>query len=98
MSETVTVNLKKPITQGEGEKAVTLTKLSFHEATVGDLCRADAAQGEMMKTIAVLSGMAGVDIPTMQKLGATDFNAILAEVGTLMGEHIEEAGTGTTSS
>lgn len=96
MSETVTINLKKPITQGEGEKAVTLTKLTFREATTGDACRADAVQGDFTKILAILSGMAGVDLPTMQKLGMADFNAILAEVGELMGEHGEAVGTGAT--
>lgn len=96
MSESVTVKLRKPILQGDGEKAVTLTELTFREATTGDACRADLVKGDFTKILAILSGMAGVDLPTMQKVGMADFNAILAEVGELMGEHAEAAGTGAT--
>jgi len=96
MSETVTVNLKKPITQGEGEKAITLTALTFREATTGDVCLTDSVQGDFNKTLAILSGMAGVDLPTMRKLGMADFNAIIAKVGALMGEHVEETDSGST--
>lgn len=96
MSETVTINLKKPITQGEDEKAVTLTKLTFREATVGDLCRADAVQGDLTKTAAILSGMADVDLPTFQKLGSADLAAVMTAIGPLLGESFSGMKIGTT--
>jgi len=95
MSESVTVKLKKPIVQGEGDKAVTLTELTFREATTGDACRADLVKGDFTKMLAILSGMAGIDLPTMQKLGVADFNTIVAKVGELMGEPVEAEETGT---
>lgn len=96
MSETITVSLKKPITVGEGDKAVKLTELTFREVTVGDLCLADAVQGEMTKTAAILSGMTGVDLPTIKQIGAADISAIMVKIGPLLGEHLGGMKIGTT--
>lgn len=84
--DTITIKLAKPIMKGEGDKAIAISELSFREATAGDACRADAVQGEFIKLLAVLSGMAGVDIPTLQKVPLREMTKIIEKVSVLMGE------------
>jgi len=94
--DTVTVKLNRPITKGEGENAQTLHELTFREATAGDACRADAVQGDFTKVLAILSGMAGVDIPTLQKVPMREMSKIIEKVSILMGES-EAPQAGSTS-
>lgn len=93
-SETVTIPLSRPI-EHDGKQIASLT---FREATVGDMCGADAVEGEFQKMVAVLSGMAGVSIPTMKQIPARDFARITEAVGHLMGESPSAAGSTSSPS
>ena len=82
MTDTVTVQLSKPITH-EGK---TITELVFNEATVGDACLADSVKGETSKILAILSGMSGQPMPLLMKLSFPDFNKVVDATVPLMGE------------
>ncbi len=88
MSDTITIPLSKPI-EHDGK---TIASLTFREATVGDMCLADAVQGDLQKMLAILSGMSNVPLPVLRQIRAREFNAILEKVKPLMGE--AEAATG----
>lgn len=79
---TVTVQLSKPIKEGDKE----ITSLTFREATVGDACAADLVEGEFQKTAAILAGMADVSLPALRQIPLREFNEIVKKVSVLMGE------------
>lgn len=88
MTDTITIPLSKPISHDDK----TIASLTFREATVGDMCLADAVQGDLQKMLAILSGMSNVPLPVLKQIRAREFNAILEKVKPLMGE--AEAATG----
>lgn len=82
MTDPVTHTLKKPISfNGE-----TFTDLTFNEPTAGDACRADLVEGEMQKSLAIMAGMADVDIAVLQKIPLREFTELAKKVAPLMGE------------
>lgn len=87
-NDTVTIPLSRPI-EHDGKQIASLT---FRGATVGDLCLADAVDGEMQKMVAVLSGMSGTSLPLMRQIPARDFARITEAVAGLMGESTSAAG------
>lgn len=81
MSANITVTLSKPI-EHNGES---YSELSFREPELGDFIAADAINGELGKTAAVLASMADVPFPAMKRLSMSDMNKIMDAVGHLMG-------------
>lgn len=76
-----TVTLSTPLTVGKQ----TVTSLTFRKAKLKDVIAADSVTGDLSKTCAVLASMAGVSYPEFKELEMDDLNAIIAQVGDLLG-------------
>lgn len=81
MTDTVTVQLKKPI-EHDGK---TYSSLTFREATLGDMIAGDAVKGDLNKTAAILASIADVSLPLMRKLAIGDMKAVIAATDGLLG-------------
>ena len=79
MTDNIKFTLTKPIEDKEGNKIETLT---LREPTLGDHCAAEKFATEGEYSAALMAGMAGVDIPTIQKMTLRDYKAL----GKLMDE------------
>lgn len=80
--ETITVQLSKPIVDGEKK----ITALTFREATAGDACLSDAVSGDFTKMLAILSGMCGQPLPVLKQVPMRDIALIISKTESLMGE------------
>lgn len=89
-TDTITVTLKKPITHN----GATHTTLTFRELELGDMIMGDKVEGEVGKTAAILASMADVPLPAFKRLSASDFKAVMDQVGPLMGNEFEPETTG----
>lgn len=79
--DTVKFVLRKPI-QHDGK---TYTEFTFREATAGDACVLDKLEGEMTKSLALLSAMSDTPIPVLKKLPFRELKRLTDLVGPLMG-------------
>lgn len=84
-TDTVTVHLSKPITITDGDKQTQIASLTFRTATAGDACLADLVTGETKRVLALLSGMSGQPITTLERLTLRDFKNVIAQTEPLMG-------------
>ncbi|TPK15158.1 phage tail assembly protein [Mesorhizobium sp. B2-5-9] len=85
--DSITIQLTKPITHGEGDKAVTYKELTFREAVLGDLIAGEAVAGgsETGRVAATLAAMADVPYPVFKKMSARDFVRINEATAGLVG-------------
>lgn len=59
----------------EGEEK-TLSEVSLRRMLAGDMRVADRQKGEVAQALALLSQVSGIDIPTLERLDAEDFQAL----------------------
>ncbi|WP_162901261.1 phage tail assembly protein [Breoghania sp. L-A4] len=84
----VSISLSKPI-EHEGK---TVTSMTFHEASLGDLAVTDAAAGGVAKTILLLAALSGQTEELVRKIKAVDLDAILEKVEPLTGNFFKANG------
>ncbi|OJH51630.1 hypothetical protein ATN81_28135 [Agrobacterium pusense] len=90
MTETVTVALAKPVTNGE----TTITELTFREPTVGDLIIGDQMTGQLSKMTAILASISDTPLPAFKRIGAKDFSKIVDATAGLLGNEKKKDTTG----
>lgn len=90
MTETVTVTLAKPVTNGE----TPITELTFREPTVGDLLIGDQMPGQLAKMTAILASISDTPLPAFKKIGAKDFSKIVTATAGLLGNEKKKGTTG----
>ena len=73
MDETITIALRKPVSLGEGAKAISYDHLDLREPTAGELARADAAGSNVAMVIALISLVSGTPKSAVEKLCQRDF-------------------------
>lgn len=79
-----TITLKYPVQDG----ATTLTEISLRRPKVRDIAAGDKARiadGEMAGTIAMIASMAGLPVPVVMDIDATDFAALAEAMAELVG-------------
>ncbi|WP_353191413.1 phage tail assembly protein [Pandoraea pnomenusa] len=68
MSETKTIKLRKPLTYGQGDDAVTVTELKLREATAGEYEAAEKAAGVYGTTISLIGLLSGVPVDVIDRM------------------------------
>ena len=64
----------------------TYAEFTFRKPKAKDLVVADLVKGETRRGLAIMASMAGVPLPVFEELELEDFEAIGAEVASLMGK------------
>ncbi|MGC4389619.1 phage tail assembly protein [Agrobacterium sp. M50-1] len=90
MTETVTVALAKPVTNGD----TTISELTFREPTVGDLIIGDQMTGQLSKMTAILASISDTPLPAFKKISANDFSKIVTATAGLLGNDKKKDTTG----
>lgn len=83
---TYTVRLTKPITVGLGDKKREITELTSHVPTVADMKSSDGAEGEVAKSVALVSAIFDVSRGAVERLHTYDYFALSAVVGAALGK------------
>ncbi|MFC5760516.1 phage tail assembly protein [Rhizobium sp. GCM10022189] len=87
--EIISYTLKKPIEHGDK----TFSRLTFREATVGDIMLAESvAGGNVARSAVMLANIADVPLPAFKKIPAREFNKILDLTKDLLGNEEETTG------
>jgi len=87
----ITFTLEEPIVVGEGENQETYKELIFKRKMKGkDLLAMDIVKGELRKSFALYSSMAGVPIFVFSEMDVDDFEVIALGVAPLMGKRGKE--------
>lgn len=80
--EEKTITLRKPITIGAGEGAITYTELVLREPTAGELEKASKADTGFGVTINLISIIAKIPRSAIERLGQRDLMAANEYLGT----------------
>lgn len=71
-STALTLDLRKPLTEGEGADERRIAQLTLREPTAGEMRQAEVLKGSIPITIRVLSLVSGVKELTIRGMGARD--------------------------
>jgi hypothetical protein len=75
LQPTLTLPLRKPLIEGDGPDAVTISSLALREPTAGEMRRAEGLGGNIPITLRVLALVSGVREALIRTLGARDLRA-----------------------
>lgn len=81
MQEEKTITLRKPITIGSGDGAITYTEIKLREPTAGELEKASRADTNFGVMINLISAMAQVPRAAVEKLSQRDLTEASAFLG-----------------
>lgn len=81
MEDEKTIQLRKPLTIGSGDGAITYTELALREPTAGELEKASRADTSIGVMINLVSAIAKIPRSAVEQLGQRDLGEVSAYLG-----------------